>query len=66
MAQPGYWDPPQREVECIYCKGEGEVFSGQMSHSVDSATIDPPFPIMEKCEACGGAGFTIEDVEPDA
>jgi hypothetical protein len=56
-------EPPQTEVECIECKGEGEVFSGQMSHSVNSATIDPPEPIMEKCEACLGLGFLLVDAE---
>jgi len=58
-------DPPERWVVCDVCDGEGEVWRGKWSHSVDSATIDPPWEIMERCDKCGGAGGWIDEVEPD-
>lgn len=64
-AQPGYWDPPQQWFECDACEGAGEVYSGRMSHMVDSATIDPPEPVMETCGKCNGDGGWIDDVESD-
>jgi hypothetical protein len=54
-------DPPQRWAVCTRCDGEGEIGTGRMSHRVDSATIDPPWEIMEPCPACGGAGGSLED-----
>lgn len=59
-------EPPQQWFDCDACDGAGEVPSGRMSHSVNSATIDPPWEIMETCGKCGGAGGWIDDVEPDA
>lgn len=47
-------EPPLQLVTCDACGGEGEVGTGRMSHSVNSATIDPPWEIMERCEKCGG------------
>lgn len=50
---------------CPTCDGEGVVPTGLMSHAVDSATIDPPFEVTEKCRECNGAGGWIGEAEPD-
>lgn len=52
-------------THCDACDGEGTVGTGRMSHSVNTATIDPPFEIMETCAKCGGAGGWIEVVKAD-
>lgn len=59
-------EPPQRWVVCDRCDGEGVVPTGRMSHSVNSATIDPPWEITETCPKCNGACGWVEDVEEDA
>jgi hypothetical protein len=52
------------------CDGEGEV--GRVARvprlhvaSVNSATIDPPDEIFERCKRCGGAGGWLDDAEGD-
>lgn len=59
-------EPPQQWFECDACDGEGRVWTGRWSHSVNSATIDPPHEIMEPCGKCNGAGGWLDDAEPDA
>jgi DnaJ-class molecular chaperone len=58
-------EPPERWIVCTVCDGEGEVPTGRMSHSVNSATIDPPWEVMETCPKCNGACGFIDDVEAD-
>jgi hypothetical protein len=44
-----------------------------MSHSVNSATIDPPWEVTETCRTCHGKGYveieseprTLEDIEQE-
>lgn len=58
---------------CPTCDGAGEVGSGQMSHSVNSATIDPPWELPMQCPTCGGGGYvegepelrTLDDIEEE-
>lgn len=58
-------EPPMQLVTCDACGGEGEVGTGRMSHSVNSATIDPPWEIMKRCERCGGQGEWFTEMESD-
>lgn len=58
-------DPPEEWFECDVCDCAGEVFTGCMSHMVWSNTIDPPEPVMETCQKCGGAGGWIDERKPD-
>lgn len=50
---------PEEWLVCDTCFGEGVVGTGRMSHSVNSATLDPPDEIMEPCRGCGGSGGWI-------
>ncbi len=59
-------DVPQEWIVCEACCGEGEVGTGRMSHSVNSATIDPPWEIMERCPECNGVGGSLYEREADA
>jgi hypothetical protein len=54
---------PLQLFTCDICGGEGVVPTGRMSHSVDSATIDPPFEITETCRECNGLGAWIAAAE---
>jgi DnaJ-class molecular chaperone len=62
----GPWSVPEEWVVCEACDGEGEVGTGRMSHSVNSATIDPPWEIMTRCPECNGAGGSLYEREADA
>jgi DnaJ-class molecular chaperone len=46
-----------RFTECPQCNGEGQVGSGRMSHTVNTATIDEPWEIPMTCPTCGGGGY---------
>lgn len=65
-AQGAYDEPPVEWHECPDCEGEGEVGTGRMSHSVDSATVDPPDEIFDQCRRCCGAGGWLDDARADA
>lgn len=64
-AQPGYWDPPQQEYECEHCDGTGYI---PRRITVYEHGCGFPHDDVEeiKCEACGGYGGYVADVEPDA
>lgn len=53
-----------RFIVCPECNGEREVGSGRMSHTVDTATIDPPWELPMPCPTCGGAGYVEGESEP--
>jgi hypothetical protein len=54
---------PLQLFTCDICGGEGVVPTGRMSHSVNSATIDPPFEITEMCRECNGCGGWVAAAE---
>ena len=64
---------PVSIITCPTCNGEGEIGSGVMSHTVNSATIDPPWEVGETCPTCNGARYiegklelrTLDDLEQE-
>ena len=70
---PPRHNTPVSIITCPTCNGEGEIGSGVMSHTVNSATIDPPWEVGETCPTCNGARYiegklelrTLDDLEQE-
>lgn len=56
--------PMRHFVICPTCNGEREIGSGRMSHTVNTATIDPPWEVGETCPTCNGVGYVEGESEP--
>lgn len=55
-------ESPEILVVCPECCGEGSI---EVQGSVSRWSIDPPCSYPVPCHICSGAGFFIEEVEPD-